>query len=163
VGGKTQFSTGMTTLMWIADMSDKELPARLAIESQYARLSEAVRNKDLDALRALHTSEYRELQITGEERDLAEVMAEWRGDLAAVIEPSFQTEIHNFDLDGDVANVTVSSVQAFISSPSASQQFSNRIETTRRDSWTNTGVGWRLSRSERQAIKSWIDDKRGGK
>lgn len=43
-------------------MSDKELPARLAIESQYARLSEAVRNKDLDALRALHTSEYRELQ-----------------------------------------------------------------------------------------------------
>jgi erythromycin esterase-like protein len=43
-------------------MSDKELPARLAIESQYARLSEAVRNKDWDALRALHTSEYRELQ-----------------------------------------------------------------------------------------------------
>jgi hypothetical protein len=108
-------------------MSDKELPARLAIESQYARLSEAVRNKDLDALRALHTSEYRELQITGEERDLAEVMAEWRGDLAVVIEPSFQTEIHNFDLDGDVANVTVSSVQAFISSPSASQRFGNRI------------------------------------
>src|ERR1700736_1952592 len=94
-------------------MSDKELPARLAIESQYARLSEAVRNKDLDALRALHTSEYRELQITGEERDLAEVMAEWRGDLAAVIEPRFQTEIHNFDLDGDVANVTVSSASFY--------------------------------------------------
>jgi hypothetical protein len=36
-------------------MSDKELPARLAIESQYAGLSEAVRNKDWDALRALHT------------------------------------------------------------------------------------------------------------
>src|SRR3984893_10163888 len=114
-------------------MSDKELPARLAIESQYARLSEAVRNKDLDALRALHTSEYRELQITGEERDLAEVMAEWRGDLAAVIEPSFQTEIHNFDLDGDVANVTVSSVQAFISSPSAftAGQQSDRDNSTR--------------------------------
>ena len=140
-------------------MSDKELPARLAIESQYARLSVAVRNKDLDAIRALHASGYRELQITGEERDLAEVMAEWRGDLSAMIEPSFQTEIHNFDLDGDQANVTVSSVQAFISSPSASQRFSNRIETTRRDSWINTGVGWCLSRSERQAIKSWIDGK----
>jgi len=140
-------------------MSDEELPARLAIESQYARLSVAVRNKDLDAIRALHASEYRELEITGEERDLAEVMAEWRGDLAAMIEPSFQTEIHNFDLDGDQANVTVSSVQGFISSPSASQRFSNRIETTRRDSWTNTGVGWCLSRSERQAIKSWTDGK----
>ena len=140
-------------------MSDGELPARLAIESQYARLSVAVRNKDLDAIRALHASGYRELQITGEERDLAEVMAEWRGDLSAMIEPSFQTEIHNFDLDGDQANVTVSSVQAFISSPSASQRFSNRIETTRRDSWINTGVGWCLSRSERQAIKSWIDGK----
>src|ERR1700732_4111768 len=111
-------------------MSDKELPARLAIESQYARLSEAVRNKDLDALRALHTSEYRELQITGEERDLGEVMAEWRGDFAAMIEPSLQTGIQGFDLDGDEASVTVCSVQAFISSPVASRRFSNRIETT---------------------------------
>jgi hypothetical protein len=65
----------------------------------------------------------------------------------------------DFDLDGDQANVTVSSVQAFISWLSASQRFSNRIETTRRDSWTNTGLGWCLSRSERQAIKSWIDGK----
>jgi erythromycin esterase len=139
-------------------MSDNELVARLAIESQYARLNEAVGNKDLDAIRALHTSEYRELQVTGHERDLAEVMAEWRDDLAAMIEPSFQTEIHNFDLHGDEAKVTVSSVQAFISS-FASQRFANRIETTRRDSWTNTGVGWSLSRSEIQAIKSWIDGK----
>jgi erythromycin esterase len=73
-----------------------------------------------------------------------------------MIEPSFQTEIHNFDLHGDEANVTVSSVQAFISS-FASQRFGNRIETTRRDSWINTGVGWSLSRSEIQGIKSWID------
>ncbi len=140
-------------------MSDKELAARLAIESQYARLSVAVSNKDLDALRALHTSEYGELQISGEERDLAEVMTEWRGDLAYMMEPSFQTEIHNFDLDGDQANVTVSSVQTYIGSPSALLRFSNRIETTRRDSWTNTGVGWRLSRSEQRAIKWWVDDK----
>ncbi len=139
-------------------MSDKELAARLAIEAQYARLSEAIGNKDLGALRALHTPEYRELQITGEEHDLAEVMTEWRDDLAAMIEPSLQTEIHDFDLDGDQANVTVSSVQAFVSS-FASRQFSTRIETTRRDSWTNSGVGWCLSRSERRAIKSWIDDK----
>jgi erythromycin esterase len=140
-------------------MSGNELWARHAIESQYARLSEAVRNKDLDALRALHTSEYRELQITGEERDLAEAMTEWRGDLAAMIEPSFHTEIHSFSLDGDEANITAFSVQAFISSPSAALRLSNRIETTRRDSWTNTGVGWRLSRSEKQAIRSWVDDK----
>jgi Erythromycin esterase len=140
-------------------MSDKEMPARLAIESQYARLSEAVRNKDLDALRALHTSEYRELQIPGDERDLAEVMAEWRGDFAAMIEPSLQIEIHVFDLDGAEASVSICSVQAFISSPGASRRFSNRIETTRRDYWTNSAVGWRLNRSEQQAIKSWIDDK----
>jgi hypothetical protein len=140
-------------------MSDKKLAARLAIESQYARLSEAVGNKDLAALRALHMSEYRELGIDGEERDLAEVMAEWCGDFAAMIEPSLQTEIHGFDLDGDEASVTVCSVQAFINSPVASRRFSNRIETTRRDYWTNSGVGWRLSRSERQAIKSWVDNK----
>jgi erythromycin esterase len=140
-------------------MWDNELPARLAIESQYARLSKAVCNKDLDAISALHTSEYRELQITGEERVLAEVMAEWRGDLAAMIEPSFHIEIRHFDLDDGQAKVTVTYEQAFISSTSASRRFSNRIETTRRDSWINTGVGWCLGRSERQAVKSWIDGK----
>ena len=139
-------------------MSDKEQSASLAIESQYARLSEAVRNKDLNALRALHTSEYRELQITGEERDLTEVMAEWRADLADEIEPSLQTEIHGFDFDGNEANVTIRSVRAFITS-FASVRFSNRIETTGRDYWVNTDVGWRLSRSEQRAIKSWVDDK----
>jgi erythromycin esterase len=140
-------------------MSDEELPTRLAIESQYARLSAAVRNKDLEAIRALHSAEYSELQIGGEERGLAEVMAEWRDDLAAMIEPSVQTEIQSFDLDGDWAKVTACSVQTFIDSPSASLRYRNRIETTRRDTWTNTGVGWRLSCSERQAVKWWIDDK----
>ncbi|HTS39677.1 MAG TPA: erythromycin esterase family protein [Xanthobacteraceae bacterium] len=139
-------------------MSDQEQLARLAIESQYARLSEAVRHRDLDALRALHTFAYSELQITGEERDLAEVMAEWRADLADVIEPSLKTEIQGFDLDGDEASVTICSVRAFITS-FAALRFSNRIETTGRDYWINTGVGWRLSRSERRAIKSWVDDK----
>jgi erythromycin esterase len=139
-------------------MSDKERPARLAIEAQYARLSEAVRNKDLDALRALHTLEYRELQIAGDERDLAEVMAEWRGELADMIGPSVQTQIQGFALDGDVANVSVCCVQTFISSGFGSRRYSNRIETRRRDRWTSTGAGWRLSRSERQAIKSWVDD-----
>jgi erythromycin esterase len=140
-------------------MPDKQSRARLAIELQYARLSEAVRNRDLDALRALYTSAYRERQISGEERDLGEVMSEWRGDLAAMIEPSVQTEIRSLDLDGDEANVTVWSVQIFIDAPNVSLRSSNRIETTRRDCWTDTAAGWRLSRSERQTIKSWIDGK----
>ncbi len=140
-------------------MPNKELPARLAIESQYARLSEAVRNKDLEALRALFTSEYRELQISGEERDLAEVMVETRADFAAMIEPSVQTEINGFDLVGEQAHVNVCSVQTFVASPSALLRYSNRIETTRHDYWTNTGGGWRLNRSEQQAIKSWVDNK----
>jgi hypothetical protein len=140
-------------------MSDKELSARLAIEAQYARLGEAMHAKDLDAFRALHAPDYRELQITGEERDLAAVMADCRDDLADMIEPSFRTEIHCFDLDGDEANVIARSTQNFVSSPFALGQFRNRIETTRGDQWTNTGAGWRLSRSERQAIRSWVDDK----
>jgi len=140
-------------------MSDKERQARLAIEAQYARLSEAVRNKDLDALRALHTPEYRELQIAGDERDLAEVMAEWRGEPADMIEPSVQTEIQAFARDGDEANVSVCSVQTFISSGFGSRRYSHRIETRRRDRWISTGAGWRLSRSERQAVKSWVDDR----
>src|SRR5215469_5040168 len=101
-------------------MSDRTLEARLAIEAQYARLDEAARNKDMEALRALHEPDYREFQVTGEELDLEETMAERRGDLAAMLEPSFQTEIHGFDLDGERAHVTARSVQTFVSSPSSS-------------------------------------------
>jgi erythromycin esterase len=140
-------------------MSGNATPARLAIEAQYARLSEAVEHQDLDGLRALHAPEYRELQVTGEERDLAEVMAEWRGDLAAMIEPSCRVEVRGLDLDGEKASATASVVYAYVSAPSAAWRFSVRIETTRRDDWTNTGAGWRLSRSQQHAVKSWLDDK----
>ena len=140
-------------------MSGQDLPARRAIESQYARLSEAVRDKSLDALRALHTPEYRELQIGGDERDLNEVMAEWRGDFAAMIEPRLQAEIQSFDLDGDAAGVTVRLVQTFVDSPSGSLRSSERIETTRHDWWSDTAGGWRLHRAERRTTRSWVDDK----
>jgi erythromycin esterase len=140
-------------------MSDQELPARAYIESQYARLSEAVRMKDLEAIRALYAPEYRELQISGEERDLAEVMAEWRDDLAEMIEPTLQTVIDHFDLDDGEASVTASSAQDFIDAPNPSLRYHNRIETMRRDFWLNAGAGWRLDRSERQTTRWWIDGK----
>ena len=139
-------------------MSDTEPPARLAIEMQYARLGEAVRHKDLDALRALHMPAYRELEISGQERDLEAVIAEWHADFVAVIEPTFQADIDDVDLDGDEAKVAARSVLIFLDAPSAALRYGIRIETTRRDCWIKTDAGWRLGRSEKQTIKSWIDD-----
>jgi erythromycin esterase len=140
-------------------MSDKEAAARLAIAAQYARLDAAVRGKDLDAIRALHAPEYRLLQVSGEERDLAQAMAEWRGDLAAMSEPRLQTELHEFDPHGNAADVTVRVVQSFIEELSASLRLAYRIETTRRDRWTDTDAGWRLIRAQEQASRSWINDR----
>jgi erythromycin esterase len=131
--------------------------ARHAIEAQYVRLGEAVANKDLDAIRALLAAEYTQLEVTGEERDLAAVMAEWRYDFADMIEPSLQTEIQSVALDGNQAVVAARSVQAFVTEFAASRRYNNRIETMRSDDWTNTAAGWRLARSQIQAVKSWID------
>src|SRR5581483_7330409 len=109
-------------------MSDDELSPRLAIEAQYARLNEAVRNKDLDAFCALHAPDYRDLRVTGQERGLAEVAAEWRGDLADLIEPRLQTEVIGLDLDGDKATVKVRSTRTSVSLGFASRRLGNRIE-----------------------------------
>jgi erythromycin esterase len=139
-------------------MSDERLEARRAIEGEYARLCTAVGKKNLDAIRTIYAPEYGELQINGEEYDLEEAVAELQGDLAAMLNPSFRVEIDSIDSDGSEANVIAHSTLAFVSSPFASLRLSIRIETTRRDIWIKSD-DWHLRRSERQLIKSWVNDK----
>ena len=140
-------------------MRDEALEVRRAIEAEYARLSVAIGEKDLDAIRAIYAPDYRELQATGEERDLAWVMSEWQGDLAAMLHPSLGVEIDRLDLDGSSANVIARSTQAFVSSPFPALRYSVRTETTRHDSWIRSGGDWKLGRSKCQLVKSWINDK----
>lgn len=140
-------------------MRDEALEVRRAIETEYACLSTAVGEKNLDAIRAIYAPDYRELQTTGEERDLAGVMSEWKGELAAMLHPSLGVEIDRLDLDGSTANVIARSTQAFASSPFPALRYSVRTETTRHDSWIRSGSDWKLRRSKCQQVKAWINDK----
>lgn len=139
---------------------DEDLEARHEIKTEYARLGTAVGNKDLDAIRSVHAPGYTELQVSGEERDLEAVMAEWHDNLGDMIEPSLQVAIDAVDVDGKEANVIARSTQTFVSSPFPSFRFGVRVETTGRDCWFNGGGGgWRLLRSERHLTRSWTSDK----
>jgi erythromycin esterase len=138
---------------------DRKQEAWREIETEYARLGAAVGNKDLDAIREIHAPEYRELQISGDERDLEEAMTAWKDDLDDMLEPNFQVAIDGVDLDRDEANVMARSTQTFVSSPFHSLRLGMRIETARRDCWINGAGGWRLTRSATQAMRSFVNDK----
>lgn len=137
---------------------DKELEVRREIETVYARFRAAVGNKDLDAIRAVHVPEFRELQICGDERGLEDVIAEWHGDLNSMIEPNFQIMIDKVDLADNETNITARSTLTFAQSLFPSVKFDFRTETTRRDCWVKSG-GWRLCRSQTQLVRTWVNDK----
>lgn len=74
-------------------IADDPLEARHGIEAAYARLSAAIGNKDMDAIRAAHVPEFRVIQADGKEHDLTAVMAAWQVVLAAMSDLSSRVEI----------------------------------------------------------------------
>lgn len=140
-----------------AAMADDASEARRAIEAEYTRLGTAIGGKDLDAIRAIHAPEYRELQLDGSERDLAAVMAAWQGALAAMLDPSLRVEIDSIDFDANEATVATRLTLSFATSPTPSAKASIRIEATNRDVWTKASGTWKLRRSDPILAKIWAD------
>lgn len=133
------------------------MEAQRAIEAEYARLGAAISKKDLDGIRAIHASDYRELQIDGEERGLAEVMAEWPQLLATMLDPSLEVAIDKIVVEGDEAAVSARLTQSYTTAPTPTSKVSNRIEAASRDLWIKTSGGWKVRRSESLMAKIWID------
>ena len=137
--------------------ADDSLEARRGIEAEYARLGAAIGNKDMDAIRAVHVPEYREIHVDGKEHDLTAVMAVWQAVLAAMSDFNSRVEIDRIDVNAGEATVLAREFQSFTGPSPLPSKATTRIEAASRDVWTETDGGWRRLRSEAQLIQVWVD------
>jgi len=89
-------------------VSDKSHPVWKAIDAQYARLAEAMRKKDVDALFALYTPDFHAVTPTGEVWTRERSLAYQRNGLAQVQETThISNTILRLTICGDEATATV--------------------------------------------------------
>jgi len=138
-------------------IADAPLEVRHGIEAAYARLSAAIGNKDMDAIRAAHVPEYREIQADEKEHDLTAVMAAWQAVLAAMSDFNSRVEIDRIDVNAGEATVLAREFQSFTGPSPLPSKATTRITAASRDIWTKTDDGWRRRRSEVQLVQVWVD------
>jgi hypothetical protein len=142
-------------------VKDKSKPVRKALEMQYAKLAEAVENKDWSAFQALRTNDFHTLDERGRPHSSEQMAQRARAMLARIQAPIKTTNtIGIIELHGSDAKATVR--QYF----SRMQDLAGRlreVETsvTQDETWTQTPGGWKLKfvKNERDA-ETYVDGKR---
>ena len=125
-------------------VADKSKPVRAALEAQYAKLAEAVRNKDFDAFQAVRTADFSAIDENGR-RQPAEAMALRARTLLERIQPPIETSftIGTIDLQGDR---TVATVRQYFSRMQEMAGALRKVENhvTQDETWILTSEGWKL-------------------
>jgi len=125
-------------------VADKSKPVRAALEAQYAKLAEAVRNKDFDAFQAVRTADFSAIDENGR-RQPAEAMALRARTLLERIQPPIETSftIGTIDLQGDRA---VATVRQYFSRMQEMAGALRKVENhvTQDETWILTSEGWKL-------------------
>ena len=140
---------------------DKSKPVRRALEEQYAKLAEANKNKDLEALLALRTPDFSAKFPNGEIRDSA-YMANYSRILFQQMQApiSVSNTIETLDVNG---NEAIAVVQQRFSRMQVKAGQLRRVETEarQRETWVLTGEGWKLKFVDDVHPGAWyVDGKR---
>jgi len=140
---------------------DKSKPVRRALEAQYAKLAEANKNKDLEALLALRTPDFSAKFPNGEIRDSAYMAGYSRILFQQMQAPiSVSNTIETLDVNGNEAIAVVH--QRFSRMQVKAGQL-RRVETEarQRETWVLTGEGWKLKFVDDVHPGAWyVDGKR---
>jgi len=142
-------------------VADKSKPVRAALEAQYAKLAEAVRNKDFDAFQAVRTADFSAIDENGR-RQPAEAMALRARTLLERIQPPIETSftIGTIDLQGDR---TVATVRQYFSRMQEMACALRKVENhvTQDETWILTSEGWKLHFVENvRDPEKFVDGKR---
>lgn len=124
-------------------VSDKSHPFWRAIDAQYARLAEAMRKKDVDALVALYAPDFHAVTNTGEVWTREQALAYQRNGLAQVKETThISNTIVRLAICGDKAAATV--LQAWYRTQMMAGKL-RRVETNavQDEHWVKTPDGWK--------------------
>ena len=124
-------------------VSDKSHPVWKAIDAQYAKLAEAMRKKDVDALFALYTPDFHAVTPTGEVWTRERSLAYQRNGIAQVRETShISNTILRLTICGDEATATV--LQQWYRTQLMEGK-SRRVETNavQDEKWVKMPDGWK--------------------
>ena len=140
---------------------DKSHPVWKAIDAQYARLAEAMRKKDVDALVALYTPDFHAVTPTGEVWTREQGLAYQRNGLAQVKETRhISNTILRLAVCGDGATATV--LQAWYRTQMMAGKL-RRVETNavQDEHWVRTPDGWKRGNiDEVKNGPAFVDGKR---
>ena len=124
---------------------DKSKPVRKALELQYARLADAIVNKDHAAFQALRTADFHTVDEQGRAQT-PQQMSDRAKAMLESLQPPIETSntIGTIDLRGDDAKATV---RQYFSKMLHVAGKLRRIETwvTQDETWTRTPEGWKLA------------------
>lgn len=142
-------------------VADKSKPVRAALEAQYAKLAEAVRNKDFDAFQAVRTADFSAIDENGRSQP-ADAMAQRARALLERIQPPIETSftIGTIDLQGDRA---VATVRQYFSRMQEMAGALRKVENhvTQDETWILTSEGWKLHFVEKvRDPEKFVDGKR---
>ena len=144
-----------------AVVTDKSHPVWKAIDAQYARLAEAMKKKDVDALFALYTPDFHAVTPTGEVWTRERSLAYQRNGIAQVKQTThISNTILRLIICGDEATATVLQ-QWYRTQMMAGTQ--RRVETNavQDEKWSRTVDGWKRGNiNEVKNGAAFVDGKR---
>jgi tetratricopeptide (TPR) repeat protein len=142
-------------------VSDRSHPVWKAIDAQYARLAEAMRKKDVEALFALYTPDFHAVTPTGEVWTRERSLGYQRNGLAQVKETThISNTILRLTICGDEATATV--LQQWYRTQTMAGK-ARRVETNavQDEKWVKTLDGWKRGDiSEVKNGAAFVDGKR---
>ena len=139
-------------------MRDKSKPVRRALEAQYAKIAEAQKNKDIEAMRLLRTTDFSVKTQNGETWDLEQSLNYSRRgfeQIQSVI--GLSNTIESLTVNGDEAVVVV---HQWFSRMQVKGGQLRKVETEarQRETWVNTQDGWKLKLIDDVRPGAWIVD-----
>ena len=142
-------------------VTDKSKPVRRALEEQYAKIEEAQRNKDIEALRATRTSDFTVDMLNGEKWDLEKSLNYSRAGFQQVESNINQSNtIESLDVHGEIAVAVVHQRWSRMQMKAGKVR---RVDTEaiQTETWVNTKDGWRLKHISEIKPGAWyVDGKR---
>jgi len=142
-------------------VTDKSKPVRRALEEQYAKIEEAQRKEDIEALRATRTSDFTVDMPNGQKWDLETSLNYSRAGFQQVESNLNQSNtIESLDVHGDVAVAVIHQRWSRMQMKAGKVR---RVDTEaiQTETWVNTKDGWRLKHISEIKPGAWyVDGKR---
>jgi hypothetical protein len=142
-------------------LKDKSKPVRRALEAQYVKLAESIKNRDFAAFQALRTPDFSTRGLKNEPQTSEQMAARAKSMLESIqqlIDVSFT--IGTINLRGDEAITTIR--QRFSRMQNVGGEL-RKVDTsvTQDETWVQTQEGWKLKFVENERDLMWfVDGKR---